>query len=196
MNWLLKRSLRKLAETADPRPVFVRDLHRELVGSTTAWSDLRTLGWKVPAVGVTMFSMAVSATGVYAYSSDAVLPDHPLYSVRQEIERVEEKVAVSPTAKVAVQVKHLQRRLHEHELLTLKMRKTVQEPMPEFESSVQRVLDDSKELPEPARANMNAAITKIQHSRKVFSEKEKERLEKIDKPEKNRERKENKEEND
>ncbi len=190
MNWLLKRSLRKLGTSADPRPVFVRDLKKEILGVDSRWTSIQALGWKVPAVGFTMFTMAVSATGVYAYQSDTVLPDHPLYSVRQGIESVERKLAVTPAANVAVKVKQLQRRLHEHELLVQKKKTVSPEPMEGFEESVQKVADENEKLPEPEREKINIVIKKLKHSRKQTIEKEeRERSEKSEELEKGEERK-------
>ncbi len=63
----------------------------------------------------------LGATAAYAYTSDTVLPDHPLYPLRQEIESIQFSFAASnPIAKDQVRLQYLQRR--EHELMLMKQR--------------------------------------------------------------------------
>lgn len=53
----------------------------------------------------------------YAYASDAVLPDTPLYPVRQTLEAIEVKLATTPEVRAKVVEKHVLRRKKEAHLL-------------------------------------------------------------------------------
>lgn len=116
MNWLLERKLKKIGRSASPRRAYVGALQKTLqaeMGHPVRWID-----WKnVTVATLTSLSLIVGGTGVYAYSSDEVTPDHPLYSLRQEIESVEEEAAVTPELKQHVQQNHQQRREHERQVM-------------------------------------------------------------------------------
>jgi hypothetical protein len=59
---------------------------------------------------VLVFGIGASA---YAYSSEEVTPDHPLYGLRQAVEVAEEAIAVTPAWKERVIKKHLERKQRE-----------------------------------------------------------------------------------
>jgi len=75
--------------------------------------------WLKPlAVGMTTLLIFGMATGAYAYGSKSVLPDHPLYGVRAQIERVESAiVSGNPQKRAEVAIKHLERRVQEIDLM-------------------------------------------------------------------------------
>ncbi len=111
----------RMAKQAEPH----RDVQRAVRRS------LEQAGYLPPAQGWALFharSVAVlssvltlsimGVTGTYAYVSDDVLPDTPLYVVRQTIERAELTLAVTPTAQVQVKQKLVQRRQHEAVVIT------------------------------------------------------------------------------
>lgn len=113
--WL---SLRRIRHHAAPRPdergaieAFLKTRGAfEQTRSTPAW--LRVGSGVVAAVLV----LGVSV-GSYAYASEAVLPDTPLYPVRAAIEQVEVVLAMTPAQKEKVEEKLEVRRLKEVEKL-------------------------------------------------------------------------------
>lgn len=75
---------------------------------------LRLMSARSFAVLTSVFTMTIAgATGTYAYVSDEVTPNSPLYPVRRTIERAELTLAVSPEAKARVKQRHTERRIHE-----------------------------------------------------------------------------------
>jgi len=110
MNWFFGRELDRLGRQADPDRRFVRSLEKRLkqeVGHPVWWVQ-----WSKIASGVSLsLVLASGATGVYAYTSDDVTPNHPLYALRTTIEDVEQQTATTPQAKVVVTQKVAQRRL-------------------------------------------------------------------------------------
>lgn len=116
MNWFLKRKLEKMGQHGDPSPVFVRSLEKRLraeIGHPVWW-----IRWpKVATAACSIVMLAGSGTGAYAYNSDEVLPDHPLYAVRQGIEQIEERVAITPRMKERVRAKFQKRREKEQQVL-------------------------------------------------------------------------------
>ena len=116
MNWLIERKLRKIGEKTSPDKAYVSALQKTLqtqVGHPMWWVEWK----KIAIVSLTSFSLIAGGTGVYAYSSDDVTPDHPLYALRQEIESVETSVAVTPEERTHVEQKHQQRRDHEQQVM-------------------------------------------------------------------------------
>lgn len=116
MNWFVKWKLHKISTKANPDPAFVLRLEKELtsrVGVSRSW-----LTWGRMAVS-TACTVAVlgSGTGAYAYTSDEVVPDHPLYAMRQTLEDVEMKLATTEEAKTHVEMKQLNRRIKEAQKL-------------------------------------------------------------------------------
>jgi hypothetical protein len=102
----------QLSRRAQPDAAFVARLD----------AALRERGAFVGKVGLFAFRMAGAAcalvlvlggTTTYAYASESVLPDHPLYSLRETVESLEASTALSTEAKASVQRKLLERRLNE-----------------------------------------------------------------------------------
>lgn len=148
MNWLLERKLNKLGRHANPDPRFKGILEKRLkkdVGHPAWW--IHTWRWVVGAT--TVATVIGSGTAVYAYSSDKVLPNHPLYGIRTSIETVEESFAVKPEEKVNVKLKLIKRRMREVELLLRNNKSIPPETEKEIESKMDQAIEASNELPEP-----------------------------------------------
>lgn len=108
--------LRRLGNHARPDRAFVFALERALrargyLPQKRSWHER----WKLAAAGATIGVSLLSATATYAYVSDDVLPDHPLYALRTGLENMETELARTPEQKQLVEFKHLRRRLHEAE---------------------------------------------------------------------------------
>jgi hypothetical protein len=139
MNWLIERKLNKISKKAGPSSAYVTRLERTL--RTQSGHSLRWIEWKRVAIAsLTGFSLLVSGTGVYAYTSDEVLPDHPLYDLRQEIESAEERIAVTPALKFEVIEKHLRRK--ERERVRIEQRRRQHEERKEERQESKRLNHD------------------------------------------------------
>jgi len=107
-------------------------------------------------------------TSAYAYSSDDITPDHPLYPIRTAVETVEETVAVTPALKQAVQTKMVQRRLREVQVLEAKHPQLQDRPEGQLLKRVEGVLKDglqNKEAPIEIKQKAAAAINDTDLSR-------------------------------
>lgn len=109
--WL---TLRRLRQRATPRSdergameVYLRK-NGAFSSERMGWSHGRSFA--IAMVVVLIVSISVSS---YAYASEAVLPDTVLYPVRQALEVVETKLAVTPAQKEKVQEKIVERRVKE-----------------------------------------------------------------------------------
>ncbi|MCR4256761.1 MAG: DUF5667 domain-containing protein, partial [Candidatus Uhrbacteria bacterium] len=69
--------------------------------------------WRMAAVACSVVLLFGVGTSSYAYASENVLPDHPLYPLRESVEAAEERLVFHPVAKAAIQQKHLERKLQE-----------------------------------------------------------------------------------
>lgn len=63
------------------------------------------------------FALVLGGTTTYAYASESVLPTHPLYSLRETVESIEQSAALDAEAKANVQRKLVGRRLNEIRLM-------------------------------------------------------------------------------
>jgi hypothetical protein len=160
-NWLLERKLKKLGHKADPDPAFLRALEKQLKqksGHGAWWIQ----GWKFALGGVTAVSLLSGATGVYAYSSDDVTPDHPLYGVRTTIEDVEMTLATTPEQKARVKINHLERRVHEQKTLQSKHKTVLKEVIQNIEKEVDSQIDENGALATSTRQEMDEKLGKIE----------------------------------
>ena len=105
---MIRYTLWKLARRARPDAAFVARLASRFTPRKLANFALR-LGASTTAL---ILSLGFG-TSAYAYTSDDVTPDHPLYAVRTAMENIEVAAAVTPDMKAAVQRKMVTRRLHE-----------------------------------------------------------------------------------
>lgn len=88
--------------------------------------DKKVFFWQMPviryaAVALSLVLALGLGTGAYAYSSPEVNEAHPLYGLKKEIEKIEERVmARTPEQQAAFQAKKMERRLAEIERLQAK----------------------------------------------------------------------------
>lgn len=161
MNWLLEHKLKRIGRQGNPDREFVRILEKRLrleVGHPVWW-----IQWSKIATSSTLaLILAGGATSVYAYTSDSVLPDTALYPIRQGLENVETAVALTPSCKTAVQIKHLKRRLHEQELMMANQKPVPKEKLIEANDTLKEALNDSSALPTSTQAEVDQAITSIE----------------------------------
>lgn len=164
MNWLLERKLKNLGKNADPEPRFVRALERRLrveVGHPLWWIQ----GWKIALGSITAVSLIGSGTGVYAYTSNDVLLDHPLYGLRTTIEKVETKLARTPEQRSQIRVKHLARRVKEQSLLQAQHKEVPKTLIQDIEKKIDSQIDEDGRLPEKTQDEMDEQVgaLKSQH---------------------------------
>lgn len=109
---MIRYKLWKISKRAQPDAAFVARL-----GSRFAPQRAPMMIWRMASATLAIVLLLSGGTSAYAYSSDEVLPDHPLYGLRETVESVEEKVAITQDSKQAVQRKLLQRRLKEIQIM-------------------------------------------------------------------------------
>jgi hypothetical protein len=171
MTWLLKRQLKNLSERSSPDRRFVLRLERSLraqTGHPVWWVQ----GWKYAVAASSIALVACSATGVYAYTSDDVLPDTPLYTVRQGIEQVEQVAAVTPEQKTAVQLKMLQRRFHEQEVIAAKHKTVPAAKAQPEDSNLESVVNLTTKLSTSTQETVDEKIVNLeeQHTDALLKE--------------------------
>lgn len=115
-KWNLWRIGRRA--TPDKATVVAMRLELQKAGYLPHRSSWALLHARTAAVISTVLAMSiVGATGTYAYVSDTVLPDQPLYSVRQGIENVQIALAVTAEQKARLHQQQILRRMHEAALM-------------------------------------------------------------------------------
>ena len=179
MNWLLKRHIDRLAKNARPERAFVRRLERQLrvqTGHQLWWIQ----SWKWAVASFTMLSIIGSATSVYAYTSDDVLPDHPLYALRQGIETVEIATAATPERQAEVQVRLLKRRLHEAEIMTKKHKTIPAKQLEVFTKNVQQAIDAGSALSDQKQTEVDEMIERATEHHETVIQKQQDRAETAD----------------
>ncbi|MFA6429522.1 MAG: hypothetical protein WCV84_03435 [Patescibacteria group bacterium] len=140
--WHLKWRLYRLRQRAKPSALFASTLEQRFQTAPTTVRRPFTFVMKFATVmGVLALVIGVGTSG-YAYASDDVLPDHPLYGLRTTIEQAEARIA--PTmlrqAPDEVRAKILQRRIKELRLMRAKERLMKKERMQAF---VQKAHDEN-----------------------------------------------------
>ena len=109
---MIRYKLWRMSKRAQPDAAFVARLAARFTPhQATRSAHLATFKFATAVCAIVL--LLSGGTSAYAYSSDEVLPDHPLYGLRETVESVEEKVAITQDSKQAVQRKLLQRRLKE-----------------------------------------------------------------------------------
>lgn len=127
----LKYNLWKIKKTASPSRQFRAALWQKLseepeMLKQVQHDDEEVYFWQMPtmryaAVALSLVLALGLGTSVYAYSSPEVNEAHPLYGLKKEIEKIEERVvARTPERQAAWQVKQMERRLAEIERLQAK----------------------------------------------------------------------------
>jgi hypothetical protein len=115
MNLFTRYRLWTISRRAKPDAAFLKKMDARFI-TKHVLSFAMQLSASLAAL---VMSLGLGATA-YAYSSDDVTPDSPLYSMRTAVENVEETVAVTPALKRAVQLKMISRRLHEVQVMEAK----------------------------------------------------------------------------
>ncbi len=144
-RWFLIRNLNKIKRRAEPRPGFARLLHADLVTKGYVPAKRPWYEWfarHITLVSTVVSMSAFSVTGAYAYVSDDVTPDHPLFPMRETIENVEEGVgASSPQLHARIQA-HLHARRVKAALIML----AKDRPLKPIEVRFLRTHPDVKEI--------------------------------------------------
>jgi hypothetical protein len=117
MFWDLERKFASIRRRSAPRRCFETELRKELVPLTTHHSPF-AIFLRPSIVAASLVTVLCTGTAAYAYVSEDVLPDHPLYPVRESIERIEEVIAPTADVRATVEVKHAARRADEVRKLT------------------------------------------------------------------------------
>jgi hypothetical protein len=104
----------KISRRAKPDAAFLSQLEAALHARGARFAYIRiTPVWRMAAVACSVVFLLGIGTSSYAYASENVLPDHPLYPLREYVEAAEERLAATPAGKAAIQRKHLERKLEE-----------------------------------------------------------------------------------
>lgn len=158
-DWMLARKLDRIGRKANPDAAFVRSLKQRIVGKPRSVVS----HWKKAAVGsITSASLLLLGTGAFAYSSDVVLPDHPLYPVRQTLEKVEVKLSFTLEQKAKVQLDHLERRLKEQQLLNKSNKPIDPARVKRFVGETEAEIDAVGSIPGPRGAELDQATAKVE----------------------------------
>ena len=123
-------------------------------------------------------SLLLASTGVYAFESDNVLPDTPLYPVRLAIEQAAERVTtLKPEWRAEMQVKILQRRLKERQIMNEKGKPVTPEQVQRFVTKVEATIDSADTLTDVQRERLDtiAATAEQHYAEALIQEREKAR---------------------
>ncbi|GEM_PF-2662952 len=118
LSWLLRYRLARMSRRARPDRVFVLSLAETL--RERGYFPARRLGmsrWKTATVTLGVVLSFVVGTSSYAYVADEVVPGHPLYPVRTNLERVELRLARASGQAERVRLRQAKRRIKEARVL-------------------------------------------------------------------------------
>lgn len=112
---MIRYKLWKMSRRAKPNALFVAGLGSKFAGqkSQVAKGSSATFDFRLASAAAAIILILTGGTATYAYASESVLPDSPLYPLREAVEVIEEKIAISPESKAVVQRKLVERRLGE-----------------------------------------------------------------------------------
>jgi len=98
ITWILQWKLSRMARRAKPDRAFVLTFAQTLRerGYLSSRPPLMGPAWKMATATLGIVASLAVGTSSYAYMSDEVVPGHPLYAVRTEIEKVETHLAPTP----------------------------------------------------------------------------------------------------
>lgn len=174
MNPLIRYRLWRISGRANPDAAFLARLECAMRGRGALGAARRAIPVRRLATAACAVTLALGVgTSAYAYASDDVLIEHPLYPLREAIEAIEERAAPTAAAKAAVRRKHLERKLEEIRLMqerrsavegellervetVLEQGLTTSRPHDELREELIREIRsvDEERLPPPARANV------------------------------------------
>ena len=116
MSLKTRYNLWKTRKSLGPEAGFRSDLWKKLDARwagqyKTDYLWYQTLFFKrAVAVAIVVFAMGGFVTGAYAYASPDVTAGTPLYPIKQQMEKVEEKLQLTPEAKAKFYLKQMDRR--------------------------------------------------------------------------------------
>lgn len=128
----------RLAKRASPSQDFLDRLETKLFPRIDLVMVHRLRWMRFAVVPALIVVTILSGTGVYAYSSDTILPDHALYPLRQGVEGLTVQVAAVTGLKDRVRIRQIERHAREKILLEKKQAikapiiKPVQKPVPKI----------------------------------------------------------------
>ncbi|HWQ99711.1 MAG TPA: DUF5667 domain-containing protein [Candidatus Methylomirabilis sp.] len=175
MLWNLKWKLHRLSRRADPDPAFQAALKKALL-ARIAPRPWYAIIMKPIAATVSVATMLGAGTAAYAYTSDDVLPDHLLYPVREQVERMEQAVASSPEKRAAVQLKQLKKRTREMEMMAAKKRMISQPHVERFTNGFDQAVRAGDELSNGERARFDEALSAVEQTQVRVLERMKESI--------------------
>lgn len=120
MNLVTRYRFWKMNRAARPSGDFVKRLDSVILakaGIQPKKNWLTTQAFRMSFGTLAIVCSMGAGTVSYAYASDDVTPDNPLYPVRQAVETVQEATAPTPAIKQAVIQQHLERRVQEIEVM-------------------------------------------------------------------------------
>lgn len=167
MTWHIRMRLKKLEARARPRRYFQSRLRTRLVyPHGRPWHVVFV--WPVAGM-LTVAAVMGAGTSVYAYSSEDVLPSHPLYPVRQTLERVEERIAFSNTHRANLERKILLRRVREAELMEVRRMRIGPQDIERMMRAMQEAIDIGEKLPPPLQNQHDQMVAQaeLQHAKLI-----------------------------
>jgi hypothetical protein len=147
-TWFIKYRLQRIGKQHDPDSVFIKRAAEALRAQGyfhqqkgTVWSSLMVAPRKVAAVLVAVIvSFGTAGTAAFAYGSEHVLPDHPLYPMRTAVERLEYALTF-PNGKPEVERRHIKRRLHEMKSMPLDRPELLSQQGKIVEKNIKKVVE-------------------------------------------------------
>jgi hypothetical protein len=116
----LRKQFKEAKRASAPSPAFKKALWADLdVEFDAVHACKNFVPWyrmaMVPVAALVLF--AVTGTGVYAYTSNDVTQDSPMYSVRHGLEIVEERIPKTQRSRQRFNARMIERRLQESEVM-------------------------------------------------------------------------------
>ena len=114
--YFLKAKLKWFGRKARPSRAFRNELYLRIVPKPVV--SYRQHAFRFAVAGMASLLVVLgTGTSVYAYDSPTVSDGHPLYSIKQGIERIEERFAATPEMRAEFHAKMMERRMAEAERL-------------------------------------------------------------------------------
>ncbi len=176
MPWLTEFKLKQLGKKAEPDVEFRHRLRTRLCSEIGLKPVIFPI-WKMAVSGATVLFLAISGTGVYAYTSPSVLPETPLYTVRLALEKIEEKTAILPNWRAKVVIKHLEKRISENEILKQKNKPITDERVRMFGKNLRQAMDKTESLPEKQKKSTDRVLDQLEMKHENMLSNEKKSLE-------------------
>lgn len=165
-DWILSRKLNRIARRADPSHAFIVALEKRFRGGRPTHTTM----WKVAMTSMTSAGVLFLGTGTYAYASENVVPDHPLYGVRQTIEQAESALAFTPTLKARVGVHLMSRRLREEEVVAKRRKAITQDQIGRFIRQTEDAMDANRLASSRVATMLDTTIASLEKEHVTFLE--------------------------